>query len=168
MAQQPNMGQLMKQVQQMQAEMAKAQEELKNETVEASAGGGLERIVELWPAVIEHVRQSGSAMLSSLFEGARPLEVDAERGVLKVGFPASATFNKRKAEAPDNVERVAEALKAIAGEPLRPAYELIDGEEEPPSEALSAALGEEEMIELLKNNFDASEVELDERESEAG
>ena len=36
MAQQPNMGQLMKQVQQMQAEMAKAQEELKQETVEAS------------------------------------------------------------------------------------------------------------------------------------
>ena len=41
MAQQPNMGQLMKQVQQMQAEMAKAQEELKNEVVDASAGGGM-------------------------------------------------------------------------------------------------------------------------------
>jgi hypothetical protein len=118
--------------------------------------------------VIEHVRQSGSAMLSSLFEGARPLELDAESGVLKIGFPSSAKFNKRKAEAPANVERVAEALKAIAGEQLRPVYELIDGEEAPPSEALSAALGEEEMIELLKNNFDASEVELDERESEAG
>ena len=37
----PDMGQLMKQVQQMQAEMAKAQEELKDETVEASAGGGM-------------------------------------------------------------------------------------------------------------------------------
>ncbi len=34
------MNQMMKQVQQMQAEMAKAQDELKNETVEASAGGG--------------------------------------------------------------------------------------------------------------------------------
>jgi len=44
MAQQPNMGQLMKQVQQMQAEMAKAQEELKNETVEASAGGGMVKV----------------------------------------------------------------------------------------------------------------------------
>jgi nucleoid-associated protein EbfC len=38
---QPNLGQMMKQVQQMQAEMAKAQQELKNETVEASAGGGM-------------------------------------------------------------------------------------------------------------------------------
>ena len=41
MPQPPNMQQMMKQVQQMQADMAKAQEELKHETVEASAGGGM-------------------------------------------------------------------------------------------------------------------------------
>ena len=41
MPQQPNLNQMMKQVQQMQAEMLKAQEELKNEVVEASAGGGM-------------------------------------------------------------------------------------------------------------------------------
>jgi DNA-binding YbaB/EbfC family protein len=40
MPKQPNMNQMMRQVQQMQADMAKAQEELKNEVVEASAGGG--------------------------------------------------------------------------------------------------------------------------------
>jgi nucleoid-associated protein EbfC len=38
---QPNLGQMMKQVQQMQSEMAKAQEQLKSEVVEASAGGGM-------------------------------------------------------------------------------------------------------------------------------
>ena len=38
---QPNLNQMMKQVQKMQADMAKAQEELKNEVVEASAGGGM-------------------------------------------------------------------------------------------------------------------------------
>ena len=38
---QPNMNQMMKQVQKMQADMQKAQEELKNEVVEASAGGGM-------------------------------------------------------------------------------------------------------------------------------
>jgi len=37
----PNMNQMLRQVQQMQADMAKAQEELKHETVEASAGGGM-------------------------------------------------------------------------------------------------------------------------------
>src|SRR4051795_7928110 len=41
MPKQPNMNQMMQQVQQMQAEMMKAQEQLKNETVEASAGGGM-------------------------------------------------------------------------------------------------------------------------------
>ena len=38
---QPNMNQMMKQVQKMQADMAKAQEELASEVVEASAGGGM-------------------------------------------------------------------------------------------------------------------------------
>src|SRR5215208_8060682 len=38
---QPNMNQMMKQVQQMQAQMLKAQEGLKDEVVEASAGGGM-------------------------------------------------------------------------------------------------------------------------------
>src|ERR671915_2548030 len=41
MAKQPNMNEMMRQVQQMQAEMMKAQEDLKNEIVEASAGGGM-------------------------------------------------------------------------------------------------------------------------------
>jgi len=38
---QPDMNQMMKQVQQMQEEMVKAQEQLKHEEVEASAGGGM-------------------------------------------------------------------------------------------------------------------------------
>lgn len=41
---QPNMNELMKQVQQMQAEMMKAQEQLANETVESSAGGGMVKV----------------------------------------------------------------------------------------------------------------------------
>lgn len=41
MPKQPNMNQMLRQVQQMQEEMAKAQESLKHETVEASAGGGM-------------------------------------------------------------------------------------------------------------------------------
>jgi DNA-binding YbaB/EbfC family protein len=38
---QPNMNEMMRQLQRVQADMAKAQEELKSETVEASAGGGM-------------------------------------------------------------------------------------------------------------------------------
>jgi len=42
--QQPNLNQMMKQVQEMQAEMAKAQKELESEIVEASAGGGMVKV----------------------------------------------------------------------------------------------------------------------------
>src|SRR5687768_17773314 len=41
---QPDMNQILKQAQAMQAEMMKAQEQLKNETVEASAGGGMVKV----------------------------------------------------------------------------------------------------------------------------
>lgn len=40
-----NYGKLMKQAQQMQAKMAQVQEDLKNETVESSAGGGMVKVV---------------------------------------------------------------------------------------------------------------------------
>ncbi|HEX2359575.1 MAG TPA: YbaB/EbfC family nucleoid-associated protein [Solirubrobacterales bacterium] len=45
MPKQPNINQLLQQAQQMQAEMMKAQEALKDETVEASAGGGMVKVV---------------------------------------------------------------------------------------------------------------------------
>src|SRR6476619_8468908 len=44
MPQPPNINKMMKQVQQMQADMMKAQEQLKDEVVEASAGGGMVRV----------------------------------------------------------------------------------------------------------------------------
>jgi hypothetical protein len=44
MPKQPDIGQLMKQVQEMQAEMMKAQEKLKDEIVEASVGGGMVKV----------------------------------------------------------------------------------------------------------------------------
>ena len=40
----PNLNAMLKQVQQMQAEMMKAQEQLKDEVVEASAGGGMVKV----------------------------------------------------------------------------------------------------------------------------
>lgn len=44
MAQQPNINKMMKQLQQAQVEMAAAQEQLKTEIVEASAGGGMVQV----------------------------------------------------------------------------------------------------------------------------
>jgi DNA polymerase III subunit gamma/tau len=129
----------------------------------------IERVVELWPAVVDHVRDSGSAMLSTLFDETRPLAIDEERSVLRVGFPASAKFQKKKAEASANVDRMTDAISAVVGTRMRPVYELI--EEDAPAAAPEkvSELSEEDMIDLIKDNFDASEVPPDDaRESEAG
>jgi hypothetical protein len=136
----------------------------------ATATVEIERVVELWPAVVDHLRDSGSAMLSTLFDEARPLGIDEERSVLRVGFPGSAKFNKKKAEAPANVERMTEAITAVVGTPMRPVYELIDQDDaQAPVAEGSAEMSEEEMVDLIKDNFDASEVVSDDtRESEAG
>jgi DNA-binding YbaB/EbfC family protein len=51
-----DMGQMLKQVQQMQAEMMKAQEQLKDEIVEASAGGGTVKVKMSGDLVLREVR----------------------------------------------------------------------------------------------------------------
>jgi DNA-binding YbaB/EbfC family protein len=56
MPKQPNMNQMMKQVQQMQAEMMKAQEQLKHEVVEASAGGGMVTVKVTGDLEIQEIR----------------------------------------------------------------------------------------------------------------
>jgi nucleoid-associated protein EbfC len=45
MPQPPNMNKMLQQVQKMQQDMMAAQEQLKNETVESSAGGGMVKVV---------------------------------------------------------------------------------------------------------------------------
>jgi DNA polymerase-3 subunit gamma/tau len=127
------------------------------------------RVVELWPAVVDHVRDSGSAMLSTLFDEARPLGIDEERSVLRIGFPASAKFNKKKAESAASLERMTDAIAAIVGLHLRPAYELIDGQNQEADPEESPEMSEDELIDLVKDSFDASEVVPDDaRESGAG
>jgi len=136
---------------------------------EATTTVEIDRVVELWPAVVDHLRASGSAMLSTLFDEARPLGIDEERSMLRIGFPASAKFNKKKAESSANQERMTEAVGAIVGTRLRPAYELIEDESQAADSEGSAEMSEEDLIDLIKDNFDASEVPPDEaRESEAG
>ena len=134
----------------------------------ATAAVEIEEVVEIWPAVVDHLRDSGSAMLSTLFDDAKPLGIDEERSVLRIGFPESAKFQKKKAESPANVERMTEAVGSIVGQRLRPVYELIEDDETTPPEE-SGEMSEDDLIEAVKDNFDATEVVADdERESEAG
>ena len=105
--------------------------------------------------MIEQVKESGSGLLGQVLAAGRPVRVDAEAEVLEVGFPASAAFNKRKAEETEARERLAEAVRTIIGERLRPVYVLLD--DDAVAVAPEALLSEDELIELMRTEFDAEE-----------
>jgi DNA polymerase-3 subunit gamma/tau len=121
----------------------------------------LERLAGLWPAIVDQVRHSGSEFLSAAFQAARPVAVDSERSTVEIGFPPSAAFNKRKAEAKENRERFSEALRTVVGERLSPSYVMLD--EEPDSEPAGAdpvaeRIDERELVDRIKAEFDAEEL----------
>ncbi len=77
MPQPPNMQALLKQAQKMQQDMLAAQEQLKGETVEASAGGGMVTVVVSGDLVVKSIRIDPDAvdpddveMLSDLVQAA--------------------------------------------------------------------------------------------------
>ena len=121
----------------------------------------LERVVSLWPAVVDQVRDSGSELLSTVFAVARPVALDTEGSgqALKVGFPPSAAFNKRKAEAQEARDRLAAAVQTIVGERLRPVYVLLEADDVLDVVGEKGELSEEELIARLKDEFDAEEFE---------
>ena len=121
----------------------------------------LERVVSLWPAVVDQVRDSGSELLSTVFAAARPVALDIEGSgqALKVGFPPSAAFNKRKAEAQEARDRLAAAVQTIVGERLRPVYVLLEADDVVDVVGEKGELSEEELIARLKDEFDAEEFE---------
>jgi DNA polymerase III subunit gamma/tau len=116
----------------------------------------LAEVQSTWAAILDKLREASPA-LAATFDGALP--VSLEEGELKVGFPADLTFNKKKAETPEKRELMADALEAVLGERLRPAYVLLDGEaapeEAPPEEA---EIDHDALMEKLKSEFDAKEV----------
>jgi DNA polymerase-3 subunit gamma/tau len=115
----------------------------------------LEQITRVWSAVLDQLRQASPA-LTATFEGARP--VGLEDGTVRIGFPANATFNKRKAEAPDKRELVAAAFEAVVGKKLKPVYVLLDGEDAPRQPAEEAEVDHDDLLDRLKREFDAEEV----------
>jgi DNA polymerase III subunit gamma/tau len=150
-------------------------EEVRSE-IEARAGAAadaaavavdLERIAGMWPAIVDQVRESGSEFLSAAFQAARPTRVDAENATVEIGFPASAAFNKRKAEAKENRERFSDAVRAIVGTRLSPTYVLLDEDEaQGGADGPAERVDDRELVERFKAEFDAEELIDDPEEAE--
>jgi DNA polymerase III subunit gamma/tau len=121
----------------------------------------LEKLHGYWPAVLDQLSKTAPA-LAAFFEEAKPVGHDAEGKTVEISFPASATFNKRKAETPEQRERVAEALDTITGQTLKPVYVLAEGGDEKPEPSEGAGksgkMDDEQLLERLKSEFDAEEV----------
>jgi DNA polymerase-3 subunit gamma/tau len=120
----------------------------------------IESYVQLWPAVVEHVRER-NAMLAALLADAMPVAV-TERD-LTLAFPAGADFLKRKAAQDDHRRTTVEALKALSGHALGLRYELSDA---PVVKDGGQELSGEELVRRFIEEFDAEElVEDEEREA---
>jgi DNA polymerase III subunit gamma/tau len=116
----------------------------------------LEDVQRIWPSVLHKLSETAPALAATL-EGARPVSFGDEG--LQVGFPPDMTFNKKKADRPDQRDTVAAAFAAVTGVGLRPAYVLLDGEAPPDTPAPgSEEIDEDQLLERLKSEFDAEEV----------
>ncbi|HEY8082894.1 MAG TPA: DNA polymerase III subunit gamma/tau [Solirubrobacterales bacterium] len=128
-------------------------------TGQSGSALSLEDVGRIWPAVLDHLRQSKNPALAAAFEGARPVAIDPAQAMVTIGFPVNSTFNKRKAEGPEKREQLAAALEAVTGERLTPIYEMLD--DESASEEHSATkepLDTDALVERIKSEFDAEEV----------
>jgi DNA polymerase III subunit gamma/tau len=138
-------------------EEAPATETVKPASPPKPMGEGLEAI---WPAALEQVNAiEGGAMLAALLSAARPVTLDDSR--LVISYPPSAAFSKRKVEDPVNRDRIAGALKLVTGKALVLECQLSD--EDPSAEpgdpvTTGEFLSEEELIERIKDVFDAEDV----------
>jgi len=125
---------------------------------ESASALDLERVVTLWPAVADAIREQ-NGMVAALLAEAVPTALDGGR--LTIQFPADAAFSKKKAEA--NRELVSGALRSLGGHAIAVAFEL--GEER--DAAGPATLTADELAERLMRDFGAEEIfESDEPQSE--
>ena len=111
----------------------------------------------IWPAVVDLLLKTAPA-LAATFEGARPVAVDPEERTLTIGFPASHTFNKRKAESPDKRDQVAEAVEAVLGDELRPIVRRARRRGIVGGRGVRGGVDHEALVARLKSEFDAEEV----------
>ena len=114
----------------------------------------LEALQEAWQRSVLPAVEERSIPTASVLREARPAELAEDR--LTLEFPSSASFHLKLAEDPKNATLLQEALYEITGRKLALAFELGEHTEE--AEAAEEPLGEDEILELMKETFDAREL----------
>jgi DNA polymerase III subunit gamma/tau len=120
----------------------------------------LDQVADAWQrSVVETVRER-SIPVASLLAEATPTGLAGD--TLTLEFPAGADFHRRQIAEPQNIGLLRDALFEVTGRKL--AVVLETGEGEALEEADEEPLGEDRLIEALKDQFDATEVEVEEPE----
>jgi len=123
-------------------------------TVGAPPDVELEQLQEAWARTIVPAVAEKSIPTSSLLGDARPADLDGD--VLTVEFARSAEFKRKLAEDPKNVALLRDALYEVTGRKLTVEFAVGEGEDGGDVE-LEEPAGEERIIELMKETFDAKE-----------
>jgi DNA polymerase-3 subunit gamma/tau len=118
----------------------------------------LEQVTEAWDRSILDAVRERSIPVASLLTEARPTQLG--ENTLTLEFPAGADFHRRQVAEPQNLGLLRDALYEVTGRKLAVVLETGDGslDEEADDEL---PLGEDKLIEVLKERFDAEEVEAD-------
>ena len=116
----------------------------------------LSQLQEAWArTVIPAVEERGGIPTASLLREAHPADLSGD--MLTLEFPPSAQFHLDLARDPKNAGLLADALYDVTGRRLELAFELGEARETPAADEEPA--GEERILELLKETFDARERE---------
>jgi DNA polymerase-3 subunit gamma/tau len=116
----------------------------------------LSQLQEAWArTVLPAVEERGGIPTASLLREAHPADLSGD--TLTLEFPPSAQFHLDLARDPKNAGLLADALYDVTGRRLELVFELGEAREAPVADEEPA--GEEQILELLKETFDARERE---------
>ena len=135
-----------------------AQARQKAAAAPAPPGIELEQLQEAWARTIVPAVAEKSIPISTVLGEARPSDLEGD--TLTVEFPASASFHRQLAEEPKNATLLRDALYAVTGRKLVLAFAVGEGGGDGGEDAeAEGPAGEERILELMKETFDARERE---------
>jgi len=116
----------------------------------------LEQLQEAWQRAVLPAVEEKSIPTASVLREAHPAGLAGD--TLTLEFPRNASFHRQLAEEPKNATLLADALYEVTGRRLALAFELgaNGGDVEPPEEEPA---GEDDLVSLIKETFDAREVD---------
>jgi DNA polymerase-3 subunit gamma/tau len=116
----------------------------------------LDQVTEAWDRSILDAVRERSIPVASLLTEATPTDLADDK--LTLAFPAGADFHRRQIAEPENIGLLRDALYEVTGRRLTVVLESREADEHVES-ADDEPLSEEDVFALLKETFDAHEVE---------